>query len=296
MSDVDGDNSIERANPDFFVIWGDPRSGNPEDHVLAHCEQVRSYFQYDKALRHKTGDPLDVPAGYLQFREAYNCNATTRSCFAYYEPGDNAHIVITGPAPTKKEVLGTDTDLCSKEEREGGQVLNGAETEMLNSMLWDVAEWLKQQREQFQQGYQDRHGCREDDHHARGPLGNHPSSSMFEDRRTEKSNSSKWQETTRASRFRGGHQTRTRSRLPTPIASSSTTTLDAIPPFGKLTDPAGYLAHDPSNVTVDSVGIDIAIDGLEEGYKEGYDGMADAEGEDDTMEQGDDAENAGGAA
>lgn len=72
--------------------------------------------------------------------------------------------------------------------------------------------------------------------------------------------------------------------------------MDAIPPFGELTDPAGYLAHDPSNVTVDSVGVDVAIDGLEEGYEEGYDGVADAEGEDDTMEQGDDAENAGGAA
>ncbi|KIO07511.1 hypothetical protein M404DRAFT_24008, partial [Pisolithus tinctorius Marx 270] len=103
MSDVDGDNSIEQANPDFFIIWGDPRSGNPEDRILAHREQVRSYFQYDKALHRKTGDPLDIPAGYLQFREAYNHNATTRSRFAYYEPGDNARIVITGPAPTKKE-------------------------------------------------------------------------------------------------------------------------------------------------------------------------------------------------
>ncbi|KIN93177.1 hypothetical protein M404DRAFT_36317 [Pisolithus tinctorius Marx 270] len=44
------------------------------------------------------------------------------------------------------------------------------------------------------------------------------------------------------------------------------------------------------------LGVDVAIDGLEEGYEEGYDGVADAEGEDDTMEQGDDAENAGGAA
>ncbi|KIO12072.1 hypothetical protein M404DRAFT_19896 [Pisolithus tinctorius Marx 270] len=140
MSDVAGDNLIGQVSPDFFIIWSDSRSGNPEECTLIHHEQICSYFQYNKALHQKEGDPLDVPAG------------------------------------------------------------------------------------------------------------------------------------------------------------SSTATLDAILPFSNFTDPTGYLTHNPSNITVDLVGIDVAINGLEEGYEEGYNGVADAEGEDDTMEQGDDAENARGVA
>ncbi|KIN94464.1 hypothetical protein M404DRAFT_35029 [Pisolithus tinctorius Marx 270] len=140
MSDTAENNLIEQINPDFFVIWDNLGSGNPEGRVLIHHKQVHSYFQYDKALWWKDGDPLDIPAGYLQFWDAYNSNTTMRLWFAYYKPGDNAHTVITGPAPTKKEVLGADMDLKSKEEREGGQILNGVETETLNSMLWDTVE------------------------------------------------------------------------------------------------------------------------------------------------------------
>ncbi|KIN96700.1 hypothetical protein M404DRAFT_33039 [Pisolithus tinctorius Marx 270] len=249
MLDATENNLIERINPDFFAIWATTGSGNPEGRVLVHCEQVHSYFQYDKALWWKDGDPLDVPAGYLQFRDAYNSNATARSRFAYYKLGDDARAVITGPAPTKKE-----------------------------------------------RGYQDRHGRRENDRHAKGPLGGHPSSLPVEAHRTGKSNSSKHREATRAGSFHRNNKTPTHLRLPAPATSSSTITLDAISPYGVFPDHTGMPDHDPSNVAVGLVGMDVSIEGLEEEYGEEYDGVADAKGEDDTMEQGRDAENAGGVA
>ncbi|KIO04869.1 hypothetical protein M404DRAFT_25947 [Pisolithus tinctorius Marx 270] len=129
-----------------------------------------------------------------------------------------------------------------------------------------------------------------------GPLGNCPSSLTFEDRHAEKSNSSKQWETTRARRFQESSQTHTHSHMPTPITSSSAITLDVTSPYSTLNDSLGFQTHDPSNIMVSSVGIDVTIDGLEEGYKEGYDGIADAEGKDDMMEQGDNAENARGVA
>ncbi|KIO10653.1 hypothetical protein M404DRAFT_20898, partial [Pisolithus tinctorius Marx 270] len=92
-----------------------------EERLLVHREQIRSFFVYDRALRRNEGDPLDIPAGYRQFREAYHRRATTRSRFAYLEPGTGHRIVITGPAPTREEVLGADADLRSREEIEGGQ-------------------------------------------------------------------------------------------------------------------------------------------------------------------------------
>ncbi|KIO07152.1 hypothetical protein M404DRAFT_998563 [Pisolithus tinctorius Marx 270] len=291
MSDAAENNLIKWINPDFFVIWDTLGSGNPEGQVLVHHEQVHSYFQYDKALQWRDRDPLDVPAGYLQFQDAYNNNTTMRSWFACYEPGDNAHTVITGLAPTKKEVLGVDVDLQSKEEREGGQILNGAETETLNSMLWDAAEQLKCQCEHFQQGYQDHCGHWEDDCHAKGPLGGCPSSLPMEARHTGKLSSSKCREATRVGSFHRNNQMPTHLCSPAPIASSSTITLDAISHYSIFPDHTGMPDHDPSNVTVNLVGMDISIKGLEEEYREEYDGIADAEGKDDMMEQGRDAEN-----
>ncbi|KIO13190.1 hypothetical protein M404DRAFT_18667 [Pisolithus tinctorius Marx 270] len=152
------------------------------------------------------------------------------------------------------------------------------------------------QRERFQRGYQDRCGRWEDDRHAKGPLGGRPSSSSVEARRTGKSNSSKRREATRAGSFHRNNKTPTRSCSPAPVASSSTITLDAISHYGIFPDHTGMPDHGPSNVAVGSVGVDVSIEGLEEEYGEEYDGVADAEGEDDTMEQGGDAEIAGGVA
>ncbi|KIN99661.1 hypothetical protein M404DRAFT_30320 [Pisolithus tinctorius Marx 270] len=163
-------------------------------------------------------------------------------------------------------------------------------------MLWDAAERLKRQRERFQRGYQDRRGHQEDDRHAKGPLGGHPSSSPVEARRTGKLNSSKCREATRAGSFHRNNKMPTCSHSPAPIASSSTITLDAISHYGVFPDHTGMPDHNPSNVAVGSVGMDVSIEGLEEEYGEEYDGVADTEGEDDMMEQGGDAENAGGVA
>ncbi|KIO04589.1 hypothetical protein M404DRAFT_26049 [Pisolithus tinctorius Marx 270] len=88
----------------------------------------------------------------------------------------------------------------------------------------------------------------------------------------------------------------THLHLPAPITSSSTITLDAISHYSVFPDLTGMPDHDPSNVAVDLVGIDISIEGLEEGYGEEYNSIVDTEGEDDMMEQGRDVENAGGVA
>ncbi|KIO10209.1 hypothetical protein M404DRAFT_21878 [Pisolithus tinctorius Marx 270] len=121
MSNPAQSRSIEWTSFDYFVIWADSGPGQTEERLLVHCEQIRSFFMYDRVLQRNEGDPLDVPAGYRQFREAYHHRATTRSRFAYLEPGMGHRIVITGPAPTREEVLGADADLCSREEIEGGQ-------------------------------------------------------------------------------------------------------------------------------------------------------------------------------
>lgn len=71
----------------------------------------------------------------------------------YHEPGPNTHTVIVGPAPTREEVLGTNTDLQSKEEIEGGQVLNGAEAVTLHSLLWEAAGKVGHQHEHTMHGF-----------------------------------------------------------------------------------------------------------------------------------------------
>ncbi|KIN97989.1 hypothetical protein M404DRAFT_31685 [Pisolithus tinctorius Marx 270] len=121
MSNPAQSRSIERTSFDYFVIWVDSGPGQTEERLLVHREQIWCFFMYNRALRRNEGDPLDIPAGYCHFREAYHCRATTRSRFTYLEPGTGHHIVITGPAPTREEVLGVDADLRSREEIEGGQ-------------------------------------------------------------------------------------------------------------------------------------------------------------------------------
>ncbi|KIO04828.1 hypothetical protein M404DRAFT_25911 [Pisolithus tinctorius Marx 270] len=113
---------------------------------------------------------------------------------------------------------------------------------------------------------------------------------------TGKSNSSKHREATRAGSFHRNNRTPTHLHLPAPITSSSTITLDVISHYSVFPDHTGMPDHNPSNVAVNSVGVDISIKGLEEEYREEYNGIVDAEGKDDTMEQGRDAENAGGVA
>lgn len=73
-----------------------------------------------------------------------------------------SYTIYSGPPPTKEEVLGRDADLRSQEELEGGKVLNGAEAETLESMLWD-----------------ERRDRRGDDRRQRGPFARPPTESSY---------------------------------------------------------------------------------------------------------------------
>ncbi|KIN94216.1 hypothetical protein M404DRAFT_35276, partial [Pisolithus tinctorius Marx 270] len=204
--------------------------------------------------------PLDVPAGYRQFREAYHRRATTRSRFAYLEPGTGHRIVITGPAPTREEVLGADADLRSREEIEGGQrgldtsaitpseVIRTAgiveETIVVQGGLWVIVPTRRHLEHKDQRGL--------------GPVD------------------------VARPRIQAGSAT---------VASSSTSTLDMDPPFDTLAD--------PTHITINHLIVDSVFDGPDdEGeYGEDYDGIADAEGEvDETMPQDETTGSAGDAA
>ena len=67
-------------------------------------------------------------------------------------------------------MLGPNADLQSPEEREGGRVLNGAENETLESMLWDAADKVKRQCQNSQRGYSARRDKRGDYRTDRGSL------------------------------------------------------------------------------------------------------------------------------
>lgn len=89
------------------------------------------------------------------------------------------------------EVLGSDSDLRSREEVDGGKVLNGAEAETLNSMLWEAADRIKRQRENSSRGYWRRRDRRDDHRRQRGPLAERFSDSPFDRPRMHKNSSSK---------------------------------------------------------------------------------------------------------
>lgn len=180
--------NIKRVSIDYFVIRLPPGSGDGEDEMLVHREQVQSFFQYDRALRRNGSNIPELPAGYHQFRQAYEREARTRSRFAYVEfaQGRRPRVVLPGPSPTREEVLGPDADLRSQEEIEGGQVLNGAEAETLKSMLWEAADRVKRQREHSSRGYWQRRDRRHDDRRQKGPLAKRLSDSPFDRHRSDR--------------------------------------------------------------------------------------------------------------
>lgn len=122
---------IERLGGDYFRIRLAPGSGEVDDSIIVHREQVRFFFQYDRTLRRKDDQIPGVPAGYHQFVETYHQGAKTKARFAYQEVDESGetYTIFSGPPPTKEEVLGREADLRSQEEIEGGKVLNGAEAE-----------------------------------------------------------------------------------------------------------------------------------------------------------------------
>ena len=140
--------------------------------MLVHHEQVRAYFPFNAALCRGKDCPPYLPCGYTQFCEAYAHEATTLSRFTTFEQDENGvgHIIVNGCAPTPAEVLGPSTDLRSQEEKEGGRVLNGAENETLDSMLWEAVDRVKRQRQNLQRGYSHRRDRRGDYRNRRGSL------------------------------------------------------------------------------------------------------------------------------
>ncbi|KAI6014330.1 hypothetical protein EDC04DRAFT_2904183 [Pisolithus marmoratus] len=167
--------NIKCVSANYFCIWLAP--GGLSNYTMVHHEQLRTYF-------HLPG----IPAGYHQFREAYNHEAKTRARFVYEETDKDGemHVVIPGPSPTREEVLGLDADLQSRNEIEGRQTLNRVEAEMLNSLLWGAAERIKCQRENSQRGYLHHHDHCDNDHNQRGPFARCPNDSPFDHQHSRK--------------------------------------------------------------------------------------------------------------
>ncbi|KAI6112522.1 hypothetical protein EDD16DRAFT_1171083 [Pisolithus croceorrhizus] len=115
--------NIERVSTDYFLIRVLPGTGEGDDEVLVHREQVRSFFQYDRALRRNADNLPELPAGYHQFRDAYSREAKTRSRFAYVDAprGKRPRVIVPGPSPTREEVLGQDSDLRSQESNNSSE-------------------------------------------------------------------------------------------------------------------------------------------------------------------------------
>lgn len=213
--------------------------------LLVHREQIRSYFLYDQALRRNSADPPNLPAGYHQFREAYARDARSQSRFAYLEPRENGtpQLVRQGTRPTMEEVLGRDCDLRSQEEIDGGKVLNGAEAETLNSMLWEAADRIKRQRENSSRGYWRRRDRRDDHHRQRGPLADRFSDSPFNRPRSQKKSSPKPEK---------------RSEKAKETAAPSEYSTDLSPDLGAFFEPFSALMPSsstagPSSVTLDQL-------------------------------------------
>lgn len=164
--------NIEKARPEFFSVRWSLEEGDENRRMLVHREQVRAYFRFNAALRRGKDCPPYVPCGYAQFCNAYAHEATTLSRFTTFEQDEDGsgHIIINGRTPTIAEVLGPNADLRRPEEREGGEVLNGAEAAALRSMLWEAADKVKRQRQYAQRGYSTRQDKRGNRHNERGSL------------------------------------------------------------------------------------------------------------------------------
>jgi len=123
---------------------------------------VHAYSQFDAALCRGKGHLPHIPCRYPQPRDAYTHEATTSSRLATYKSDvdRNGHIVTHGRTPTPANVLGHNADL----RRQGGQVLSGVEAEALESVLWDVADKVKRQRQNAQRGHSTRRDGRGDYH------------------------------------------------------------------------------------------------------------------------------------
>lgn len=165
--------NIKQVSVDFFSVRKATSNGGPGERERIHREQIQAFFNYDRALHRNGGDIPEVPAGYHLFREAYHRDTRTRSRFAFCKADKSGYptIRIPGPSPTKEEVLGSDCDLRSHEEIEGGKVLTGSQADTVNSMLWDAADRLRCQKDRNHQGYVEHRERREDRRRGRGPLG-----------------------------------------------------------------------------------------------------------------------------
>ncbi|KIO08099.1 hypothetical protein M404DRAFT_23375 [Pisolithus tinctorius Marx 270] len=228
MSNPAQSRSIEWTSFDYFVIWVDSSPGWTEERLLVHREQIRSFFM-----------------------EAYHRRATTRLRFAYLEPGMGHRIVITGPAPTREEVLGADADLHSREEIEGGQQRGLDASAIAPSEVIRTAE-IVEETIVIQGGpwviVPTRCHLEHKDQRGLGPV--------------------------------DVARPRAQAGVSATITSSSTSTLDMDPPFDTLAD--------PTHITINHLSINSVFGGLDdEGeYREDYDGVADVEGEvDETMPQ-----------
>ena len=164
--------NIEKSGLEFYSVRLSLEEGDEGRRMLVHREQVHAYFHFNAVLRRGKDCPPYLPCGYTQFCEAYAHEATTLSRFTTFEQDENGagHIIVNGRTPTPAEVLGPSADLRSQEEKEGGRVLNGAENETLDSMLWEAADRVKRQRQNSQRGYSHRRDRRGDYRNGRGSL------------------------------------------------------------------------------------------------------------------------------
>lgn len=99
--------NIERHRTDFFLVRTFDECGRGGERVVIHREQVKAYFDHDRALRFKDNVALDTPVGYHLFRESYSREAKSTARFAFCEVDESRNIktVTPGPPPIEQEVL-----------------------------------------------------------------------------------------------------------------------------------------------------------------------------------------------